>query len=133
MFVNVILTCLANGLLCLQEVDLAASSFAINFDRNSVADATTPFMYETATIIFRANQSTQGNLTFFTKPFQPLVFGAIGGCFLMVLVLLLLLEKWRENLHLIPPEKWKGGFQHFMADCEILVTGLLSKRKSCMI
>ena len=106
---------------------MAVCSFALTLGRTSVADATTPFLYDSSFIVFNVNTTTQDHLAFFTQPFRPLVYVATGGCLLTVLVLLVLLEMWQESLHTMTPGRNQRAFQRLMANSEIVVAGLLLK------
>nr|KAG5703733.1 hypothetical protein BaRGS_023022 [Batillaria attramentaria] len=76
------------------EVDLALGTFTLTPERSRVADPTTAFQYIEAVVVFKKSPSIE-HKTFFLQPFQTPVYVALGGCFLSVLVLLLLLERCR--------------------------------------
>ena len=80
---------------------MAVGPFTITAGRSSVADPTSPYMYDNAVIVFRKGGGAgadRGGWTFFLRPFHPLVYAALAGCFLVVLLLLLLLERCHWGL-----------------------------------
>ncbi|KAK7489275.1 hypothetical protein BaRGS_00019527, partial [Batillaria attramentaria] len=115
------------GILTRKEADVALSIFALTAGRSSVVDPTSPLAHDSSVIIFRKEPTGEDVdiLSFFLQPFQTPVYVAIGGCFVSVLVLLLLLEKCRW---------WFGGrqratsFLHSLkVDAEALVAGLVQE------
>ncbi|KAK7489272.1 hypothetical protein BaRGS_00019524 [Batillaria attramentaria] len=113
------------GMLTRKEVDVALSVFTLTAERSSVADATTPINHDSSVIIFRKEPNGEDIRSFFLQPFQTPVYVAIGGCFVSVLVLLLLLEKcrWRFGVR-----QRATSFLHvLMADVEALVAGLIQR------
>ena len=116
----------------MQEIDVALNVFLVTKGRSSVVDPVV-FMYDQTVIVFRfqSGQLTRG-WTFFLRPFHPLVYAAIGGCLLSVLLLLLLLETchWQHW----DPRRGSSGttetrLERILNNVEIVVAGLLSKRK----
>ncbi|KAK7489225.1 hypothetical protein BaRGS_00019477 [Batillaria attramentaria] len=82
------------GMLARKEADLAVSAFVLTPGRSSVADPTTPYTVVSTVIVFKIPRERP---EYFLQPFQTPVYVAIGGGFLAVLCLLLLLGTFRRE------------------------------------
>ena len=65
-----------------------------------MADPTTPYIHDNTVIVFRKGTvtATTDYWRFFLQPFHTLVYAVVGGCLVMVLLVLVLLEKGHRTL-----------------------------------
>ena len=114
----------------LQEADLAVSAFRPTASRARVADFTTPYDFEDALLVLKAPRDySNSDDRFFLQPFRPAVFAVVGGCVLL-LVLLLLLSRfcmWYQRGR--DARDKPDVMQWLLADVEMVVAGLLSRCK----
>ena len=108
---------------------MAVGFFTITKSRSSVADETAPYLYNTAVVILRKENSTSSQWSFFLQPFQPLVYAVLVTCLLLVLLLLLLLDKCQRSLARLQgaASGTEGTWQWVMAHWETLLAGLLNR------
>ena len=117
----------------LQEADMALAAFTQSYERSLVADPVTPFMHDSAVIIFR-NEGARTDLdhwTFFLQPFDTRVYVVAGGCLVLVLLLLLLLEwcHWSLAGRRGMPQGTEGLFRWISRYVELLLAGLVKERE----
>ena len=111
---------------------MALNNFIVTKGRSSVADPVV-FMHDQTVIAFRfrPGQTARG-WTFFLRPFHPLVYAALGGCLLSVLLLLLLLETCHRQ-HWDARRSSLGStetrLERILVNVEMVVAGLVNKRK----
>ncbi|KAK7489271.1 hypothetical protein BaRGS_00019523, partial [Batillaria attramentaria] len=118
------------GMLTRKEADMAVGPLTLTLERSSVADPTTPYAYDNVVVIFRHQPSTADFGTFFLQPFQTPVYVTLGGCFVSVLVLLLLLENCQRRFG-GRLQRAKSGTKAVlglvMKAVEVLLAGILSR------
>ena len=106
------------------------SGFRQTADRSAVVDPTLPYDAHDAMLVFRTPTHAIGDSdNFFLRPFQAKVYAVVGGCAVLVVLLLLLSRYCYWYTHARQRGRLPEVTQVLMSDVEMVAAGLLNRRK----